>query len=200
MEVHVFNKLAFVLVALVAITFTSISVNTQAAPVTGTFVSALEVEAGPQPFLSLVVTPSNVLAYICDGETVAQWYLGTLQAGGLFEARSTDRKSRITAQINAGSVVGAISLEAGRVLTFRAISATAEAGLYRSSDTLNGSRWLGGWVVLPDGQQRGAVIGSGSTRPGRKLEFAERKPLPYLLESDLILKPFQVTPEFVGGL
>jgi hypothetical protein len=195
MEVHVFNKMALIMIALTAI----LPVVSQAKPATGTFVSALEVQAGPQPFLGLVVTPGNVLAYLCDGET-AQWYRGTLRAGGLFEARSTDQKSRITAQVNAGSVVGAFTLESGRVLPFRAIPATDEAGVYRSDDTINGSRWLGGWVVLPDGQQRGAVIGSGSTRPGRNLEFANRRPLTYLLDSNLTLEPFQVTPEFVARL
>jgi hypothetical protein len=196
MEVHVFNKLVLILVAMIAIAAT----RTQAAAVTGTFVSALEVGAGPTPFISLVISQGQTIAYVCDGENLAQWYRGNLQAGGLFETRSRDQQSRITAQVNAGSVVGAITLKTGRVLSFRSTPASSEAGLYRSDETINGSRWLGGWVVLPDGHQRGAVIGSGSTRPGRKLEFAERKPLPFLLETGLVLNPFLITPERLANL
>jgi hypothetical protein len=170
------------------------------AALTGNFVTEVSKEAGPSAFVSVVTSQGKAIAYICDGKTVAQWYRGSLQAGGLFEARSTDQKSRITAQVNAGSVFGAITLETNEVLSFRATPANGEAGLYRSDDTINGSRWLGGWVVLPDGQQRGAVIGSGSTRPGRKLELNAGKPLPFALADDLMLEPFQVTPDFVARL
>jgi hypothetical protein len=169
------------------------------ATLSGNFVSEVS-RAGPTAFVSVVTSQGKAIAYVCDGETTAQWFRGSLQAGGLFEARSTDQKSRITAQINAGSVVGAITLETNEVLLFRATPASGDAGLYRSDDTINGSRWLGGWVVLPDGQQRGAVIGSGSTRPGRKLELNAGKPIPYLLDANLMLEPFQVTPEFVARL
>jgi hypothetical protein len=178
--------------------------GSQAAPINGNYVAEITgtelTASGVSPFVAVVTTQNKAIAYICDGDVLAEWFRADLQSGGLFEARSTTKKSGITAQANAGSVVGAITLESGKVIQFRATPADGAAGLYRSDDTINGSRWLGGWVVLPGGQQRGAVIGSGSTRPGRKLELSTGKPLPFTLGEGLMLEPFQVTPEFVARL
>jgi hypothetical protein len=196
----VLNKLALVVVALALV----LLVQTRATPTTGTFLTAVSVSSGPTPFVGIVTTADKALAYICDGEGLAQWYRGPIQAGGLFEVRSTTKKSRITAQINGRSVVGALTLEDGRVLQFRAIpsegpAGQVRAGLYRSDDRINDVRYLGGWVVLPNGEQRGAVTDIGSTRPGFMLEFRSN-----LIGTNIPglgpLKPFMVTPEFVENL
>jgi hypothetical protein len=146
----------------------------QAAAVNGNFVTKLKPVAGKTPFLGVL-------------------------AGGVFEARSTSQKTRITAQITGRSVVGAITLEDGQVLSFRAKPATGNAGLFRSDDLIENQRWLGGWVVLADGDQRGAVIGMGSTRPGRKLEFVDGV-AGVNLPGAGALKPFQVTAAFLASL
>ena len=189
------NKLALVVIVLAVV----LLVQTRATPTTGTFLTAVSVSSGPTPFVGIVTTTDKALAYICDGEGLAQWYRGSLQAGGLFEARSTTQKSRITAQVTGRSVVGAITLEDGRVLQFRAIPGEGPAGLYRSDDRINDVRYLGGWVVLPNGEQRGAVTDIGSTRPGFMLEFRSN-----LIGTNIPglgpLKPFMVTPEFVENL
>ncbi len=189
------NKLALVVIVLAVV----LLVQTRATPTTGTFLTAVSVFSGPTPFVGIVTTTDKALAYICDGEGLAQWYRGSLQAGGLFEARSTTQKSRITAQVTGRSVVGAITLEDGQVLSFRAIPGEGSAGLYRSDDRINDVRYLGGWVVLPNGEQRGAVTDIGSTRPGFMLEFRSN-----LIGTNIPglgpLKPFMVTPEFVENL
>ena len=189
------NKLALVVIVLAVV----LLVQTRATPTTGTFLTAVSVSSGPTPFVGIVTTMDKALAYICDGEDLAQWYRGSLQAGGLFEVRSTTKKSRITAQVTGRSVFGAITLEDGRVLSFRAIPGEGSAGLYRSDDRINDVRYLGGWVVLPSGEQRGAVTDIGSTRPGFMLEFRSN-----LIGTNIPglgpLKPFMVTPEFVENL
>ena len=189
------NKLALVVIVLAVV----LLVQTRATPTTGTFLTAVSVSSGPTPFVGIVTTMDKALAYICDGEDLAQWYRGSLQAGGLFEVRSTTKKSRITAQVTGRSVFGAITLEDGRVLSFRAIPGEGSAGLYRSDDRINDVRYLGGWVVLPNGEQRGAVTDIGSTRPGFMLEFRSN-----LIGTNIPglgpLKPFMVTPEFVENL
>jgi hypothetical protein len=171
----------------------------QAAPINGNYVAEVTGPAGSNPFVAVVTTQDRAIAYICDGEVLAEWFRADLQAGGLFEAGSTSKKSGMTAQVNAGSVVGVITLESGKVIQFRATPADGTAGLYRSDDNINNQRFLGGWVVLPNGEQRGAVIGGGSTRPGRKLEFRTGFVGANLPELDL-LQPFQVTPEFLAKL
>jgi hypothetical protein len=178
--------------------------GSQAAPINGIYVTEvtgaeLIGRASPSPFVAVVTTQNKAIAYLCDGDFLAEWFRSDLQPGGLFEARSTSKKSGITAQVNAGSVVGAITLESGKVIQFRATPADGTAGLYRSDDNIDNQRFLGGWVVLPNGEQRGAVIGGGSTRPGRKLEF--RTGFVSVSLSDLgLLQPFQVTPEFLAKL
>jgi hypothetical protein len=179
--------------------------GSRAAPINGNYVAEITgiaptSPAASNPFVAVVTTQDKAIAYICDGGVLAEWFRADLKPGGLFEARSTSKKSGMTAQVNAGFVVGAITLETGKVIPFRAKPADGTAGLYRSDDSINNQHFLGGWVVLPNGEQRGAVIGSGSTRPGRKLEIVARKPLMYRLNADLVLEPFQVTPEFVARL
>lgn len=173
--------------------------GSQAAPINGNYVAEVAGPVGSNPFVAVVTTQDKAIAYICDGEVLAEWFRADLQAGGLFEARSTTKKSGITAQVNAGSVVGAITLESGKVIQFRAAPADGTAGLYRSDDNINNERFLGGWVVLPSGEQRGAVIGGGSTRPGRTLEFRTGF-VGVSLPNLGLLQPFQVTPEFLTSL
>jgi hypothetical protein len=170
--------------------------GSQAAPINGNYVAKVTGPAGSNPFVAVVTTRDKAIAYICDGEVLAEWFRADLQADGLFETRSTTKKSGITAQVNAGSVVGAITLETGRVIQFRAMPTDGMAGLYRSDQSINNQRFLGGWIVLANGEQRGAVIGGGSTRPGRMLEF--RTGFVGVSLPDLgLLQPFQVTPEFL---
>ena len=193
-----------ILVILIGIV--TLLVGSRAAPITGNFVSevigtgvsSLGVSGdGASAFVAVVTSGDQAIAYICDGENLAEWFRGPIRADGLFEAQSNSLNAQITAQINARSVVGAITLEGNRVLSFRVVPADGLAGLYRSDDMVQAQRFLGGWVVLPDGQQRGAVIGGGSTRPGRKLEFrlgVVTTNLPELVG----LKPFQVTSAFLA--
>jgi hypothetical protein len=173
--------------------------GSQAAPINGNYVAEVTGPTDSNPFVAVVTTQDKAIAYICDGEVLAEWFRADLQAGGLFEARSTTKKSGITAQVNAGSVVGAITLETGKVIQFRATPTDGTAGLYRSDDNINNQRYLGGWVVLSNGEQRGAVIGGGSTRPGRKLELRTGFVGANLPELGL-LQPFQVTSEFLAKL
>jgi hypothetical protein len=185
-----------VLVPVLSLAFT----GSRAAPIGGTFVAALAgTSEGLIPFVAVVTAQDKAIAYLCNGETMAEWFRGTVQTGGAFEAQSSTRKARITAQIVARSVIGQITLEDGRVMSFRAAPVEGEAGLYRSDDTIGTARWLGGWVVSATGEQRGAVIGGGSTRPGRNLVFRGG-----LIDSDLpelgALRPFRVDAEFVGKL
>jgi hypothetical protein len=170
--------------------------GSQAAPINGNYVAKVTGPAGSNPFVAVVTTRDKAIAYICDGDVLAEWFRADLQADGLFETRSTTKKSGITAQVNAGSVVGAITLETGKVIQFRAMPTDGMAGLYRSDQSINNQRFLGGWIVLANGEQRGAVIGGGSTRPGRMLEF--RTGFVGVSLPDLgLLQPFQVTPEFL---
>jgi hypothetical protein len=160
--------------------------------VTGaTFVAVTQ---NPQAFVAIVTSGDKTLAYVCDGEKIAEWYRGRAVNGSI-SLTSTGGASKIQAKLNGDVWEGVIALEGDRNWAFKAAGATSPAGLYRSDDVLNSARFLGGWVVLNNGDQRGAVIGGGSTRPGRTLSL-EAKPTVTLSEVGSLL-PFLVTPAFV---
>jgi hypothetical protein len=156
-----------------------------------TYVAATQ---NPQAFVAIVTSGDKTLAYVCDGDKIAEWYRGRAVNGSL-SLTSTGGASKLTAKLDGGVWDGAITLEGDRSWTFRALTASAPAGLYRSDDVLNSARFLGGWVVLGNGDQRGAVIGGGSTRPGAAFSVSA-KPT-FSLAGVGSLLPFLVTPEFV---
>jgi hypothetical protein len=168
--------------------------SSQATPVTGNFVAQ-----SPGAFVGIVTSQNKAMVYICDGAQLAQWYRGPIQSGGLLEAVSNNQQSRITAQVLSHSIIGTITLQHGQTFAFKATPASGKAGLYRSEHSLDGKNYLGGWIIAANGEQRGAVIGAGSTRPGRMLEFnAEVASVRF---EDLgLLKPFQITPEWVTNI
>ena len=170
-------------------------VPSRAQTVTNTFVGRA---ADSNAFVAVVTTAGKAIAYICDGETLAEWFRGPLTTDGRLDAKSTSEQSRITATITGNAVSGKVTLGA-RTYEFQAAPASGNAGLYRSDDTLDGTRYLGGWAVLSDTEQRGAVVGGGGTRPGLTLEFraADGKVKPNAKLPGLTLTPFAVTPEFV---
>lgn len=170
-------------------------VPTQAQSVTATFVGKV---ANSNAFVAVVTAQGKAIAYICDGETITQWYRGKLKADGTLETTSTTEASKINARINASGVTGKIEL-AGRTLEFSATPATGNAGLYRSEDTFDNAKYLGGWAVLSDTEQRGAVVGGGGTRPGFRLAFGlvEGKTKITANVPGLALTPFGITPEYV---
>ncbi len=165
--------------------------SAQRAATDTTFVAVTQ---NPQAFVAIVTSGDKTLAYVCDGEKIAEWYRGRAVDGSV-SLTSTGGASKIQAKLNADVWEGTITLEGDRNWAFKASRASAPAGLYRSDDVLNSARFLGGWVVLDDGQQRGAVIGGGSTRPGAALSVSANPT--FSLAGIGSLLPFLVTPAFV---
>lgn len=46
-------------------------------------------------------------------------------------------------------------------MSFSAGAASEPAGLYRGEQTLDGVDYVGGWIVLPNGEERGLIRGGG---------------------------------------
>jgi hypothetical protein len=122
--------------------------------------NALVGEVTEELFVAVVVPDvveegQEVRVYLCDGENFAQWISGELDAAG--EARLGER---IGAQVHLrieenGEVFGVAQVPGEGPQPFRATAATGDAGLYRAEETFNGVTHVGGWIVLPDGRQRG---------------------------------------------
>jgi serine/threonine-protein kinase len=99
----------------------------------------------------------RVLAYVCDGKSVAAWFTGTPGDDGSISLTSADG-TRLTGRVAGDTLTGSLILpNGGATHTFSAPEVDAPAGLYRSKSQLRGEPAVGGWVVLEDGRQRGAV-------------------------------------------
>ncbi len=180
-----------VVVSLLVVLAVYAPTNAQQAATGATFVAVTE---NPQAFVAIVTSGDKTLAYVCDGEKIAEWYRGRAVNGSV-SLTSTGGASKLTAKRNGDVWEGLVTLEGDRNWAFKAATTSAPAGLYRSDDVLNSARFLGGWVVLDNGDQRGAVIGGGSTRPGAALAV-NGKPT-FMLKGIGSLLPFLVTPAFV---
>lgn len=106
----------------------------------------------------------DVLAYICDGHELAEWFEGSIE-GNDVELMS-DGGARLMAHIGEETTRGTIILADGTELEFDAPLVKGEnehhSGIWRAEDTIGGMALLGGRVVLQSLEQRGAVK-SGST-------------------------------------
>jgi serine/threonine-protein kinase len=117
-----------------------------------------------EAFIGLVTMEDNrrTLAFVCDGGSLATWFQGT---AGPDEVAISSGGAKLTAQLTRQAAAGTVVLNDGRVLTFTATPSSGEAGLYQAKRTLGALEYLGGWIVLPNGEQRGTVLAGGSTYP-----------------------------------
>lgn len=121
--------------------------------VTGSFVGTVE---GTDAFISLVSqTDQQLVAYICDGQTISTWFRGERNENQVDLLAPSG--VRLQASIENGRVTGSVTLAEGRVHPFTASPADGEAGLYRAEQTINDTRYVGGWIVLNDGTQQGLI-------------------------------------------
>lgn len=110
---------------------------------------------GSQAFVAFVREGQHVLAYVCDGQATADWFRGEVQNEALDLAAKSG--ARLQATFNAGGVGGTFTPAGGAPVSFTAGAVTAPAGLYRSEGTAEGAEYVGGLIILPDGQSRGLV-------------------------------------------
>lgn len=120
-------------------------------------------------FVAIVVHNGEALAYVCDGNLVAEWFPGAIAADGRLELRSSEGW-KLEATLDGASVTGYYTSSEGQAVPFTAGPASGDAGLYRSEFSRDGVAYIGGWVVREDGQQRGSMIGGGTRRPAKNLE------------------------------
>ncbi len=128
---------------------------TTAALVQGEFVGDAVNLAG----IALSTNGQRVIAYLCDGTikhiSLAQWFKGAVTNNtiDLTNAQGGHLVATLTPQV----VTGTITLNDGRSSSFTAhllpnsgnTSGQYRFGLYRSEQTFNGVRYLGGWVLSP---------------------------------------------------
>lgn len=125
-------------------------------PVAGTFVGHVD---GTEAFVAVARAGKTVVAYVCDGVGTATWFRGAARGRTL---DLSSGKARLQATITEAGVTGTFAPEEGPARAFAAQPAAGGAGFYRASRTVAGLSYVGGWIVLSSGAQRGAVKQNGT--------------------------------------
>lgn len=98
--------------------------------------------------------PRAVSAYLCDGADVSVWLHGSLEGS---DATLRADTAMLEVTLAGDRAYGSVSLDGDAARVFAAEAATDEAGLYRPEEP----DVRGGWIVLADGRQRGAMRAGG---------------------------------------
>ncbi len=121
----------------------------------GTFVTQL---GKGKTALAVTLRGQRALAYCCDGDSLAEWFQGEVNIDGTLQLVST-RHAKLELQVGSRQITGKLTLPLGQAQAFKAamVSTQGHAGLYRAKKMLGGIEYLGGWILLPNGKQVGAV-------------------------------------------
>jgi hypothetical protein len=126
---------------------------TEPKPITGSFVGTV---AGSDAYVAIVAgAKGDTLAYVTDGAYSVDWVDGTRQDDSA--SLSNEGGATLDAKFGRGIVTGSFTRPGYAPLNITARPGDAPAGLYRATEDFADGRYVGGWVVLPGGTQRGAV-------------------------------------------
>jgi hypothetical protein len=120
-------------------------------------------------FVAIATHQGRALAYVCDGERIAEWFKGNLTDGHALTLRSKTGAT-LSANLETNAVSGALRLPSGDY-AFAALPTPDGAGLYRAEGA---NKTVGGWIVLPDGEERAVITTPRGAQPAPKLEAADR--------------------------
>ena len=151
---------------------------------------------GTGAFIAVITGSDKLVAYTCDGFTLAQWFRATPLKTPL-ELASTDGQSRLKLRLSARLVTGSLEFGDGGVFRFKAARSSGDSGLYRSETLKDGVGYVGGWVVLENGEQRGSIMGGGPVRPAGLLRLTGGAKA--VLEGLGELSPFMVNEVWVSN-
>ena len=125
--------------------------------------------AGSLAGIGLSTSGRQVIAYLCDGKpqhvSLAQWFQGPVTSTGIDITNA--HGAHLVATVSAQAITGT-SRSDGRSAPFtaRLIPAPGSGyGLFRSEETFNGVRYLGGWIIPPP-QLASAPAGTERSLPG----------------------------------
>lgn len=118
------------------------------------------VAQGNGGLVAIAVRNGKAVAYFCDGR-IESWLKGAARDGTVV---LKGRKSLITAALTGGRARGTVQVGDAK-WRFTAPTVRKPSGLYRASAVVRGAKIVGGWIVLPDGQEVGRVSIGGSGEP-----------------------------------
>lgn len=98
--------------------------------------------------------PQEAKVYLCDGEEISERLNG--EVGGETTTLEGEELG-VELSLADDAVSGAVILNGEEPQPFTANEASGDAGVYAAEGTFDDTDYWGGWVVLPDGSQRGRV-------------------------------------------
>jgi len=111
-------------------------------------------------FIGINKNGRKIQAYVCDGThghiSIHEWFNG-LAFGDAFDLTSKGRM-RLTGVLTRDSISGTFVATNQKVHGYTANLATGDAGLIRMEGIHYGRNWVGGWIQLPNGEQRGPAL------------------------------------------
>jgi serine/threonine-protein kinase len=117
--------------------------------------------------VAVIVTGDDAIAYVCDGGSIEAWLEGSAEAG---ELDLTGDNGTLTGSFDDLQASGEATAD-DRSWTFTIEAVDPPEGLYRFADTISGgAEVVGGWIVLPDGSQVGALNVDGEVQPAPALD------------------------------
>lgn len=124
-------------------------------PVVGEVGSWAGAIPGTNAFAAVVSDGRQVMAYVCDSNQVGQWFRADLTGDDVtaFNAEGWT----LTLRLDAASVTGSVVTPDGESVALDLPASPDQTPLYRAREELEQGTLLAGWVVLPTGEQRGAV-------------------------------------------
>jgi hypothetical protein len=114
--------------------------------------------------VGIVLEGSQITAYICDGtdSAVGQWgwFLGDRTGTNVDLVSTNGHELQIDFDAY-GVPSGQLVTRDGAAYPFTSEPATGTAGIWRAQGLVNGVPLLAGWVILNNGDERGAAITEG---------------------------------------
>jgi hypothetical protein len=135
------------------------------APAPGTYVARIP---GTQAYLAVVVDGKEVGAYLCDSNGTAAWFAHKSHDDGAASLVSRSGKATLDLKPAGDGLRGRVRMPDGSAHEVALERATGRAGLYRAIAKTRDGVLEGGWIVLADQTQRGALNESiGMNIPSR---------------------------------
>jgi hypothetical protein len=111
-------------------------------------------DAGGLAGIALSTNGRQVIAYFCNGSyqhvSLAEWFKGPVTSNGI--DITNPHGAHLAAAVSAHAITGTVTLKDGRSAPFTARLLPDPGriyGLFRSEETFNGVRYLGGWIFAP---------------------------------------------------
>jgi hypothetical protein len=99
--------------------------------------------------------PQEAIVYLCDGEEMGERVTGEVGAG---TKTLEGEEVRVELSLADDAVRGTVTLDGEEPQPFAANEASGDADLYVAEPTFDDTDYWAGWVVLPDGSQRGIIF------------------------------------------